>query len=103
MGTKEVGFSENRQDGKEGFGGAHFLLEKIEGMGKGMTDWPTQGAKAKGMEKRFCLIADALGTVLEVLVVKAQTWIDPDGSDSGRCGPVDLSLEILLQGLSVIS
>jgi hypothetical protein len=44
MGAQQVGFSKNCENGKKGLSGADFFLEKLEGMGKGMADGPTQAA-----------------------------------------------------------
>jgi hypothetical protein len=71
VGPKEIGFSKNRENGKEGLCGADLVLEKLECMGEGVTDRPAKGAKAKGVEEGFSLIADAGGAVLKVAVIKA--------------------------------
>ncbi len=71
MSAKEVGFSEQSEDGKEGFGGANLILEKLKGVGEGLADGPTQGAKAEGVQECFRLVANAGGAVLEIFVVEA--------------------------------
>jgi hypothetical protein len=69
--TQEVGFTQEGKNSKEGFGGADFILKKLESVGQGVADGPTESAKAKAVKKSFGLVSDAGSTVLEVAVVEA--------------------------------
>lgn len=46
-------------------------MEKFESMRKSVTDGPTEGAEAEGVEKGFGLVSDSGSAVLEIFVVKA--------------------------------
>ena len=102
MGAEEVGFTEEGKDGEEGLGGADLVAEEFKGVGQGLADGPAEGAEAEGMEEGFGLVADAIGAVLEVAVVEAETGIDPKGGDAGGGGAVDLPLKVFPQGGGVV-
>ena len=102
MSAKEVGFSEQSEDGKEGFGGANLILEKLKGVGEGLADGPTQSAKAEGVQECFRLVANAGGAVLEIFVVEAQAWVDPDGVHPGVDRTIDLATKVVEQGSGMV-
>jgi hypothetical protein len=47
------------------------------------------------VEKGFGLVSDSCGAVLEVLIVKAQSRIDPDGVYPCVDGTVDFATEVV--------
>jgi hypothetical protein len=64
-------------------------------VGEGVADGPTEGAKAKRVEKSFGLVSDSGGAVLEIFIVKAHPWIDPDGVDPCIDGTVDFATKVV--------
>ncbi len=76
MGAQQIGLPQQCQHSKKGLGRAHLLSKKFKGMRERMTDWPAQFSQTESVEKGFHLVANTLSTVLEILVVKSQAWID---------------------------
>jgi hypothetical protein len=64
-------------------------------VGEGVADGPTEGAKAKRVEKSFGLVSDSGGAVLKIFIVKAQPWIDPDGVNPCIDGTVDFATKVV--------
>ena len=77
-------------------------MEKFESMRKSVTDGPTEGAEAEGVEKGFGLISDSGSAVLEIFVVKAQSGIDPDGVDTCLDSTIDFAAEVVEQSSRMI-
>lgn len=102
MSTKEIGFTKESEHGKKGFGGANFVLKKLESVGKGVADGPAESTQAERVEKSFGLIANAGGAVLEVAVIKAEAGIDPDGVNAGLKGAIDLAAKIIEESGGVV-
>ncbi|KRP33037.1 MAG: hypothetical protein ABS32_01565 [Verrucomicrobia subdivision 6 bacterium BACL9 MAG-120820-bin42] len=98
MGTKEVGFPEQSEDGEERFGGANLILEKLKGVRKGLANGPPQRAKTKGVQECFRLVSNAGGAVLEILVVEPEARVDPDGVHPGVDRTVDLAAKVVKKG-----
>ena len=70
MRAEEVGFAEGGEDGEEGFGGADFLAEELEGVWEGVADGEAKRAKAEGVEEDTLLMPDAGTRVGEIAVVE---------------------------------
>jgi hypothetical protein len=64
-------------------------------VGEGVADGPTEGAKAKRVEKSFGLVSDSGGAVLKIFIVKAQSRIDPDGVNPCIDGTVNFMTEVV--------
>jgi hypothetical protein len=54
------------------------------------------------VEKSFGLVSDSGSAVLKILIVKAQTWIDPNGVNPCIDGTVDFAMKVVEQGRGVV-
>lgn len=98
VGAEEVGLAEGGENGEEGFGATDFLAKELEGVGQGVADGKTKGAKAKGVEEDLHLMADAGGAVLEIAVVEAEAGVEEKFGGAASLGAFDKAGEMVAHG-----
>ncbi len=95
MGSQEMGFAKQREDGEERLRAADFVLEVFEGVRQRVTDGPAQLAQAEGVEEGPHLMAHAGRAVLEVAVIEAQPRVEEDALHAEARRLVNLPREIV--------